>query len=326
MRKALFVALAALALMGYAMAQTTPSASPNTASPSVTQDKGATQPQSGTAQPSQQQNPISPEGAERSRNPQRGEDVGQQGEHVPVAGQRAAQGTDENNLPPNTPILAELTKNLEVKKVKEGDQVVARVVQDVLKEGNVLIPHGARLIGKVTLAKPVAKGNKQSELGIAWERAEMRSGEQVPLQADIQALAPRPQTSQNAPVTMGTPSAQSGGPYGAPQGNGPMGQPGGGAAGTMGAPGGPPSPGGAPGAPEPGGIGAQTGENPTTMPTSGQRAGGPVLNVRSSGVQGMPGVTLSPQPNRAQGSVLRDERGNLKLENGTQLVLRVVAP
>ncbi len=322
MTKSLFVALAILALMGYAVAQTTPSASPNTASPSVTQDKGA---QAGTAQQSQQPNPISAEGAERFRNPQRGEDVGQQGESVPAASQRPAPGADENNLAPNTPILAELTKNIEVKKVKEGDQVVARVVQDVLKEGSVVIPHGARLIGKVTLAKPAGKGEKQSELGIAWERAEMRSGEQVPLHAEIQALAPRPQMSQNAPMATGMPGAQSGGgPYGsAPQGPGPMGQPGGGTAGTMGVPGGAPSPGGPP---DIGGVGSQTGQNPTTMPTSGQRAGGPVLNVRSSGVQAMPGVTLSPQQNRAQGSVLRDERGNLKLESGTQLVLRVVAP
>ncbi len=311
MKRSAFLLLAAVVLVWSAAAQQAPESqnpTAGTASP--------TQSQAGTPTP-QSAPPITGQSGERNRNPQRGEDVGQQAQGVPVAGQAqkaAPTGEDENALPAGTPILATLSKTIDAKKAKQGDPITAKVAQDVLREGEVILPRGARLVGHVTEAVPSRKGEKQSSLGIAWEKAQLRSGKEIPLDAVIQAIAPARELTP-ATNTSGMPSADTGpsmGPPGAP--------PGGGTAGSMGgAPSGPPGASQA-GMGEPtGGVGAPTGPTSAAGGTSS-----PTLTARSSGVQGIPGVSLAPGTSSAQGSQISSAKGNVRLQGGTQLVLRVV--
>ncbi len=279
------------------------------------QQTGAPDQQPQAQQPQTQNVPITPGSGERTRNPQRGEDVGQQGKGVPVA---VPAQSEENAFPANMPILATLSKSIEAKKAKEGDQVTAKVEQDVLYQGVVLLPRGSRLYGHVTAAKPRSKG-EASEVAIAWDKAVLKSGKDVPVHAIIQAIAPPPQMSSAEAPAMG--GAENAGMSGAPSGGAPSGgYPGSGRPG-MGEPAGS-QPGGQP-AGEPGNPGGVS--NSTQTSTSRGGLTGPMLSSASRGVQGMPGLTLSAGANAAQGSLITSQRDNVKLNSGTQLLLQVVA-
>src|SRR5258708_1204460 len=89
-----------------------------------------------------------------------------------------------------TNIQAELTKSLDAKKAKAGDEVTAKVTQDVKSSGQVVIHKGSKLIGHVTEAKARSKEDSESRLGLAFDRAVLKNGEQVALGAAVQALAP----------------------------------------------------------------------------------------------------------------------------------------
>src|SRR5438309_10847552 len=65
-------------------------------------------------------------------------------------------------------IYAELSKSIDAKKAKQGDEVVAKAQQAVLSQGKVLIPKGSKIVGHVTQVKPHEKDQPQSELGIAF--------------------------------------------------------------------------------------------------------------------------------------------------------------
>src|SRR4029077_4645098 len=50
-------------------------------------------------------------------------------------------------------------------------------------------PKGAKLVGHVTQASARAKGESESALGIVYDRAILKNGQEIPLSAGIQALA-----------------------------------------------------------------------------------------------------------------------------------------
>jgi hypothetical protein len=58
----------------------------------------------------------------------------------------------------------------------------------------------------------------------------------------------------------------------------------------------------------------------------GQQEGGrgPSINANSHGAMGFPNLTLSPQASPTEGSIISSTKGNVKLDEGTLLVLRVM--
>src|SRR5260370_2344367 len=56
-------------------------------------------------------------------------------------------------LSSGTTMQTELTKSLDARKAKAGDQVTAMVTQDVKSDGKVVVRKGSKLIGHVTEAK-----------------------------------------------------------------------------------------------------------------------------------------------------------------------------
>src|SRR5258708_9870315 len=115
-------------------------------------------------------------------------------------------------LTSGTTMQTELTKSLDTRKAKVGDEVTAKVTQDVKSDGRVVVPKGSKLIGHVTEASARGNGNSESRLGIAFDRAVLKSGQEVALGAVVQALAPPVEvagsamTQETAGMTRSAPS------------------------------------------------------------------------------------------------------------------------
>ena len=219
-----------------------------------------------------------------------------------VLAQNPAQsngGSESQNtamrLAPGTIIRVELAKTLDAKKAKVGDEVIAKTIDDFLSDKNeVLAPRGSKVLGHVAEASP-HQGESASTLGIVFDKMVLKNGTEVPLKASIQAVGP-PESNAgvgNEPTggygnsgPMSPTSSTSRGGYGAPP-------------------------------PNPGGSTAGTG---TPDGISGAAINGR-LTPNAQGVVGMSGLSLST--GAAQDSLLSSPKHNVKLDSGTQMILRV---
>jgi hypothetical protein len=212
----------------------------------------------------------------------------------------SANATSAANAPkiaPGSVIPVQLTKTVDAKKAKTGDQVVATVTMDLKNQsGEVLLPKQTKVIGHVTEAQARSKEQKESQLAIAFDQAFLK-GEQVRMPMSIQAVV-APQNNND--------DASSSVPSGTPT----PGSPAGGSTSPM--------------AGRPGGGQAQA-QQPTPPPGDSGNPGGrlPPINGQTEGVIGISHVTLSAGSSPAEGSVLTSDKNNVKLESGTLLLLKV---
>lgn len=279
--RSIFAATFSVALLlGAALAQQTPTPTPDTQTPRS--DEQPSQPtQSG--QPSAQ-SPATPTNSSNSLR-----------------------------IAPGSVIPVQVTKTVDAKKAKTGDEVVATVTQDMkTTNGDVLVPKDTKMIGHVTAVQARNKEQKQSELAIAFDRAVVK-GDQTQLPMSIQAVIAPPSNSNNT-AAGGSEQAPSAPAPAAAQGS--TGSPmGGGRSGGSGAPPSAPSA-SAPQPNYPAGGG--------TSDTSAQSGARPQINGNTQGVIGMSDVQLqATEQNSQQGSVLTSEKNNVKIEKGTMLLLRV---
>ena len=205
-------------------------------------------------------------------------------------------------IAPGSVIPVQLTKTIDAKKAKQGDEVVAKVTMDMKTDGGqILVPKDTTVVGHVTEAQARNKEQKESQVGIIFDKAKMKSRD-MPLPMSIQAII--------APLN----NADTGGDNGGPR-NGPV-TGGGTATSPMGSRN-PPMEGSGP-PPSPSAV-----PNAGTNTSSGSSAR-PPINANTQGVIGMPNVKLEANAeNAAQGSVVSSEKNNVKLESGTLLLLRV---
>lgn len=250
---------------------------------------------------------------------------------------QASAGNGSLDLSNGTTLEVALTKSLDAKKNKVGDEVAAKVTKDVKSDGRVVIPKGSKLIGRVTEAKARRKGESESALGLAFDRAVMKDGHEMPLNLAIQAVA----------AAEGVASAALGD-------DGLMGS--GGGAGSIGssamgsAP--PPRSGGSSGGGLLGGVGSTVSGTTSTVGSVAGSAGGAVggtvnsatqvagsgtgsadglnalgnLTSQSTGVIGLQGVQLSSDAAHAtEGSLLVSSTRNVRLDSGTRVLLRAVS-
>ena len=207
-------------------------------------------------------------------------------------------------IAPGSVIPVELTKTIDAKKAKTGDEVVAKVTQDMKSSaGDVIVAKDTKMVGHVTQAQARTKEQKESEVGITFDKAVNKSGE-MKLPMSIQAIiAPVNNTNTNPAGDSG--SAPSGPVTGGATATSPMG----GRNAPMEGSGPAPSPSAVP--------------NAGTNASSGSSAR-PPINAKTEGVIGLPNVKLEGNAqNAAQGSVVSSEKNNVKLESGTLLLLRV---
>jgi hypothetical protein len=208
--------------------------------------------------------------------------------------QKSAPAADA--LPPGTVLSVELSKSLDTRKSKANAKIEARTATDLLVHGQIVVPRNTKILGHVTEAKAHSKASPGSLLGITFERMLIKGGREVPLLAIVQAIA-RPLQLNN----LGNePDALTDRASGIP-GQRPV------SAGDSAAPSIPPK---YPTAsiPEPPGLNV-----PNTSTVS-------PLAPTSRGVVGIKELSLATS---GPVSVLTSNTGNVHLDSGTQLMLRV---
>jgi len=87
-----------------------------------------------------------------------------------------------------TNLQAALQNSLDVKNAKVGDQVILKTTQAVKQGGQVIIPKGSELIGRVTEVRQKAKNSAGSSLGLVFDRLQGRDLS-VPIVANIVSIA-----------------------------------------------------------------------------------------------------------------------------------------
>src|SRR5713226_5771936 len=106
-----------------------------------------------------------------------------------TTGASAQNGQANASLASGTGFNATLNTPVDSKKCKPGDAVTAHATEAVKSEGKVVIPKGSKLVGHVTQASARANGQAESTLGIVFDKAILKNGEEIPLSVAIQALA-----------------------------------------------------------------------------------------------------------------------------------------
>ena len=207
-------------------------------------------------------------------------------------------------IAPGSILPVSLTKTIDAKKVKTGDEVVAKVTQDMkTNTGEVLVPKDTKVVGHVTESQARSKEQKESEIGIVFDRALMKNGSEMQMPMSIQAIIGQ-QNNQSNPSGGNGSSPEPGTAAGAPGGAGRASAVGGSSA--------------SPSSPPSGGTG-----NGTTDAQSASNSR-PPINAQTQGVIGLSDLKLtSAPPATNQGSVVSSEKNNVKLESGTMMLLRV---
>src|SRR6266404_5666328 len=237
----------------------------------------------------------------------------------------AQNGQASGSVASGTAFNAELSSPVDSKKCKPGDAVNAHTTEAVKSEGKTIIPRGSKLVGHVTQASARAKGESESALGIVFDKAILKNGQEIPLSAGIQALASAQSSTSAAGSdidTMGGMGASAAG-SGMAGGRGALGgvtSTAGGAAGTV-----------TNTAANVGGVAGGT-------VNSAANAGGSIagaskgavgglntagqLTSNSQGVFGLNGLNLSTAgSNATEGSVITSAGKNVHLESGTRMLL-----
>ncbi|MGA8553730.1 MAG: hypothetical protein WB630_04860 [Candidatus Acidiferrales bacterium] len=204
-------------------------------------------------------------------------------------------------LAAGTTICVALANSIDAKKAKPGDAITARVTLPVLSHGKVIIPNDAKITGHVTLAKTRSRDSNESQIGLLFDRAVLKDGSELPLSLTVQAIgrtvpsaaeiANQQPYNPNVATTPGIPGA---------------------AASTRRQPGLPPPP--QPADPP----------QPARPDADSQSAQRPILDTSSHGVIGLPDLTLTESSDAASGSMVMSSKKNVKLDGGTEIILRVI--
>lgn len=266
-------------IAGLAAAQD--NAAPGSQPPNASQSTNPAQPQVGQQMPEQPSPGTTPQtGAAQS-------------------GSSTMQGTVAARIAPGSVIPVELAKTIDAKKVKTGDEVVAKVTQDLKNNsGEVIIAKDTKVMGHVTEAQARNKEQKESQLGIAFDKTVPKNGAEIQMPMSIQAII-GPQNSTNNPGGGNSEAVPSSAGGGNP---------------TAGARPGMAGSASSPSQPAPGGDNLSS----DSQTASNSR---PPITGETKGVIGIPNLTLND--NASQGSLLTSEKNNVKLESGTMMLLRV---
>jgi hypothetical protein len=214
-----------------------------------------------------------------------------------------APASNSSKIAPGSVLPAQLTKSIDAKKAKKGDEVVAKITQDLRNNaGTVVVPKDTKIVGHVTEAEARSKEQKESQVAIAFDHAVMKNGEQMQMPMSIQAIIAAPNRNPANPGAEQPSSYPGSGTGSAPTGGGRSGS----TAGTAPAPSSPP----------------QTSGSTPDQTSAATQAQQPITGD-TKGVVGIANLKLSPAPDPAQGSVISSEKNNVKLDDGTFLLLRV---
>lgn len=266
-----------------------------------------------------------------------------------AAGSAATRGLDGDTAATGSafageqmrPVSGELESKLDAKSARPGEPVIFKTTQKMTTADGTEIPKGTRLVGHVTAVQAHGKGHADSQLGIAFDRAELKGGRSIPIHSTIEAISAPP--SAMMADAMDSDAGFGGGVGGGGRmGGGPvMAGGGGGAHGGALLGGGGGLVGGAAG-----GVGSSagrmgsglTGAAGHSLDATGRVAGGVAgaaggelhdaaygsggLAARATGI---PGVMLRGDASGTASGMLSASGRNVHLDSGTQMVLGVAA-
>ncbi len=192
-----------------------------------------------------------------------------------------------------TTICVALANSIDARKAKPGDAITARVTLPVLANGKVIIPNDAKITGHVTLVKTRSHDSNESQIGIVFDRAVLKDGSEFPLALTVQAIG---RTSQSAAEI----ASQE--PYSPSVATAPT-----------------PRQPGFPRRPQ-----SADPPQPVRSDADSQAAQHPILDTGSHGTIGLPDLTLTESPDVASGSMVMSSKKNVKLDSGTEIILRVI--
>lgn len=204
-------------------------------------------------------------------------------------------------IAPGSVIPVQLTSAVDAKKARSGEQVTAKVTQDLkASNGMMLLPKDTEIVGHITEAQPKNKQDKESQVGIVFDHAVTQNGD-ISYPLSIQAVI-SPEVFQQ-PNSGGNAAAPQ-----APSSSAPSQSPGGGGRGMGG-----------------GGQAAPSNEPPggSAPEASNSQSGPPKITGQTQGVVGYSHMKLETATSAAQPSVISSEKNNVKLQNGTLMLLRV---
>jgi hypothetical protein len=196
-------------------------------------------------------------------------------------------------------VSAELTKRLDTKSAKQGDEVDARVTDAAKLPDGTELPRGTKLIGKVTDVKAKSKEDKSAHLAFNIDHAVLKDGKQVPVAVVMMSVTGPSQGATDAMMPGAGASPTSAG----------------GSSGSSGSSGST-------------GSSAPSTPSASVMADSGQSSAGSVLKSTQDRVPvgNMPGVMLTGPGNTAGSAGSLDASGdNISLGSGTKLILSVAA-
>jgi len=224
---------------------------------------------------------------------------------------------------------ATLSKPVDARKAKPGDRVTAKNDKDAKSADGTSIKRGSTLVGHVTKARPLNKSasgsaDAQSMLSVVFDKAILKDGREVPLNATIQAVSA---AESDAALTSdiggaGMSSVESGAASARGAGGGLLGGAGG-AAGSV-----------AGGLAMTGGIargvghsaygaaGAAAGITTHSVGAVGGLNSSGMLASGSKGVFGINGLEFaSSSAGSAEGSAITSSTRNVRLDGGTRMLL-----
>jgi len=128
-----------------------------------------------------------------SENRAQGSVAAQRNANEANEGSSGQQAGAAGNFAGASEMNATLDRPVDARRAKTGDEVTATTNESYQTASGVTIPRGTRLVGHVTQARAHARGEGEaaaaSQLGIVFDRAVLKDGREVPMQASIQALA-----------------------------------------------------------------------------------------------------------------------------------------
>jgi hypothetical protein len=203
---------------------------------------------------------------------------------------------------PAAAVSAELTKRIDTKNAKQGDEVEARVTDTAKLPDGTELPRGTKLKGKVTDVKAKSKEDKSAHLAFNIDQAVLKDGKELPVVVIVMSVTGPSQGSSQAMMP--------GGGAGAGASSGSSGSSGSGSSGSGSS----------------GSMGSSTASTPSApvMSDTGQSSAsaGVLRNTQDRvPVGNMPGVILSAAPGMA--GTLDAAKDNINLDSGTKLMLSV---
>jgi len=219
---------------------------------------------------------------------------------TPTSTAPSAPVGEPTRIAPGSVIPVSLTKTIDAKKAKTGDEIVATVTQDMkTTNGTVLVPKDTKVMGHVTEAQPRNKEQKESQVGIAFDHAVMKDGSAMQMPMSIQAIIGEQNDQNNGGgvSSAASPSSGASAPVNSSR----------------------PGMGGSAPAPTP-----SAGGNDMPSDSTPNKNSRPPITAQTQGVVGISDLTLTPSTgNASEGSVVSSDKNTVKLESGTLILLRV---